>query len=150
MITWHTLLFNQLTTTELYQLLQLRVNIFVVEQNCPYEELDGKDHHTGVYHLIGKNRDNEIVATARLLPNGVSGSSVHIGRIAIDCSARGNGLGHRLVDQALAECQRLWPNQIIDISAQAHLQNFYQQHGFKSISSPYLEDGIPHIEMRKG
>ncbi|MCG9723908.1 GNAT family N-acetyltransferase [Vibrio brasiliensis] len=146
MITWQLIPFSQLTTTQLYQLIKLRVDVFVVEQTCPYPELDDKDHQNGVYHLLGYKND-QLVACARLLPKGLSYPSVSIGRVATLESQRGGGLGHQLLQQALAGCESLWPGEKIEIGAQEHLAKFYQQHGFIQTSAMYLEDDIPHIDM---
>ena len=143
MISWQLIPFNKLSTAQLYQLLRLRVDIFVVEQNCRYPELDGKDTLAGVQHLLGVS-NGEIIACARLLPAGTSFDNVSIGRIAIKKTARGNGLGHQLLRQALQQCEKLWPEQSIDIGAQQYLLSFYLQHEFKAISKLYLDDGIPH------
>ncbi|PMJ89295.1 GNAT family N-acetyltransferase [Vibrio sp. 10N.261.55.A7] len=145
-IQWLCLPFNQLTTLQLYQLLKLRVDVFVVEQNCPYPELDNKDIQDDVYHLLGYSKQ-DLVACARLLPVGISYSEVSIGRIATSEMARGNGLGNNLLSEALTQTQSLWPDQSITIGAQQHLFRFYQAHGFEQISEMYLEDGIPHIDM---
>ncbi|MDG3087015.1 GNAT family N-acetyltransferase [Vibrio hannami] len=147
MTEWKLLTFDQLNTFQLYQLLKLRVDIFVVEQTCPYPELDNKDLNEGVYQLLGY-QGGELVACARLLPQGISFDNVSIGRIATKQEARGSGLGHELMRVALQHCSELWPEQIIDIQAQEHLQAFYQQHGFIPFSESYLEDDIPHIDMR--
>ncbi|MEZ9886762.1 GNAT family N-acetyltransferase [Vibrio splendidus] len=147
MITWHSIPFSQLSTQQLYQLLRLRVDVFVVEQNCPYPELDGKDTLAGVEHLLGY-ADAELVACARLLPPGTSYDNTSIGRVATKQSARGDGLGHQLIKEALTRCEALWPSKIIDIGAQQHLENFYASHGFETISEMYLEDDIPHVDMR--
>lgn len=147
MITWQCIPFSELSTSQLYQLLKLRVDVFVVEQTCPYPELDDKDHQAGVQHLMGFIED-ELVACARLLPAGTTYDNVSIGRIATKQSARGNGLGHQLLTQSLQRCQQLWPDNTIDIGAQEHLKAFYQLHGFEQISEMYLEDDIPHIDMR--
>ncbi|EJI1277515.1 GNAT family N-acetyltransferase [Vibrio vulnificus] len=149
MIQWQLLPFAQLSNTQLYQLLKLRVDVFVVEQNCPYPELDGHDTKPGVYHLLGYQGE-ELVACSRLLPAGTTYPHASIGRVATLASARGNSLGHQLLNQALQCCDKLWPNTIIDIGAQQHLEAFYQHHGFRTVSDMYLEDGIPHIDMRKG
>ncbi len=148
MLTWITLPFTQLTTLQLYELMRLRVDVFVVEQTCPYPELDGKDTLDGVYHLLGYE-DDELVACARLLPAGTTYDNVSIGRVATKQNARGGGLGHKLLQQALAQCETLWPEQTIDIGAQEHLIQFYASHGFTVISDSYLEDGIPHVDMRR-
>ncbi|CDT27795.1 GNAT family N-acetyltransferase [Vibrio coralliirubri] len=147
MITWHSIPFSELSTQQLYQLLKLRVDVFVVEQTCPYPELDGKDTLAGVEHLLGYS-DEELVACARLLPPGTSYDNTSIGRVATKQSARGDGLGHQLIKEALRRCEALWPNTAIDIGAQQHLENFYASHGFNTISDMYLEDNIPHIDMR--
>lgn len=147
MITWHSIPFSELSTQQLYQLLKLRVDVFVVEQNCPYPELDGKDTLAGVEHLLGY-ADAELVACARLLPPGTSYDNMSIGRVATKQSARGDGLGHQLIKEALTRCEALWPNKTIDIGAQQHLENFYASHGFETISEMYLEDDIPHVDMR--
>ncbi|MEF1291249.1 GNAT family N-acetyltransferase [Vibrio sp. M260118] len=147
MITWQLKSFSQLTTHELYQLLKLRVDVFVVEQTCPYPELDNKDQQSGVHHLLGY-QDETLIACARLLPKGLSYPSVSIGRVATSETHRGGGLGHKLLEQALIECQSLWPNESIEIGAQEHLSAFYQKHGFVQTSEMYLEDDIPHIDMK--
>jgi len=147
MITWHSIPFSELSTQQLYQLLKLRVDVFVVEQNCPYPELDGKDTLAGVEHLLGY-ADAELVACARLLPPGTSYDNMSIGRVATKQSVRGDGLGHQLIKEALTRCEALWPNKTIDIGAQQHLENFYASHGFETISEMYLEDDIPHVDMR--
>ena len=147
MITWHSIPFSELSTQQLYQLLRLRVDVFVVEQTCPYPELDGKDTIAGVEHLLGYANE-ELVACARLLPPGTSYDNTSIGRVATKQSARGNGLGHQLITEALMRCETLWPKTTIDIGAQQHLEHFYANHGFKTISEMYLEDDIPHVDMR--
>lgn len=145
---WQLRTFEALSNHELYQLLKLRVDVFVVEQTCPYPELDDKDLITGVYHLLGYEQD-QLVACARLLPAGISYPSVSIGRVATHEKARGNGLGHQLLEQAIHQCQRLWPNSAIEIGAQEHLSAFYGRYGFVATSEMYLEDGIPHIDMKR-
>ncbi|MDV7105650.1 GNAT family N-acetyltransferase [Vibrio sp. TH_r3] len=147
MITWQRVPLEQLSTKQLYEILKIRVDVFIVEQNCAYPDLDGIDLLTGVYQLIGYE-DNEIVAVARLMKPGLHFSNASIGRIAVKVSARKKNLGHMLVKRALEECHILWPEQDIDIQAQEYLLNFYQQHGFKPYSESYLEDGIPHVDMR--
>ncbi len=148
MLSWQCLSFSELTTTQLYEMLKLRVDVFVVEQTCPYPELDNKDRVDGVFHLLGYQGD-ELIACARLLPKGISYSTLSIGRVVTKQSARGDGLGHKLMSQALIECQQRWPNEDITISAQQHLANYYGQHGFEQTSEMYLEDDIPHIEMKR-
>ena len=144
---WECLTFNQLNTQQLYDLLKLRVDVFVVEQYCPYEELDEKDRLANVYHLLGYD-DEHLVAYARLLPQGVSYENVSFGRVAIAQTARGKGLGQDLVATILEHCEMNWRGAAIDIGAQSYLIKFYGGVGFKAISEEYLEDDIPHIDMR--
>ena len=144
---WQCLTFSQLTTEQLYELLKLRVDVFVVEQTCPYPELDNKDRADGVYHLLGY-QDGQLLACSRLLAPGISYNNVSFGRVAIAQSARGKGLGQVLVATTLSHCQRLWPHQDITIGAQEYLLDFYQGFGFQAISAVYLEDDIPHLDMR--
>ena len=144
---WQCLPFEQLTTHQLYDLLKLRVDVFVVEQNCPYPELDNCDHLAGTHHLLGYHND-ELVAYLRLLPPGTTYANSSIGRVLTAASARGTGAGHELIQQGLEYAEQLWPNQTIDIGAQSHLQHYYRRYGFEAISDEYLEDGIPHVDMR--
>lgn len=143
---WQCLKFEQLSTIQLYELIKLRVDVFVVEQNCPYPELDNKDIKSGVYHLLGYQQ-NKLVACARLLPKGVSYDSVSIGRVATHGDYRGDGLGHQLMAEAVEQSMKIWDYPAITIGAQAHLEAFYAKHGFAKISEVYLEDDIPHIDM---
>lgn len=151
-LTWHCSPFTELTTDELYRLLQLRVNVFVVEQRCPYSELDGLDSLPGVLHLWAQRQNDdgavELLAYARLLPPGSAyPDKVAFGRVIVAANARGLGLGHQLAIKTLAILQQAYPGQICHISAQAHLQSYYQQHGFAVVGEGYLEDDIPHIGM---
>ncbi len=148
MINWQRMTFQQLTNVQLYQLLKLRVDVFVVEQNCPYPELDNKDLEQEVYQLVGFI-GQDIIACARLLPPGVSYPSASIGRVATSSQHRGGGLGHELLKQAIQNCLELWPASDIEIGAQKHLEQFYQRHGFVTTSEMYLEDDIPHIDMKR-
>ncbi|MGK0441261.1 MAG: ElaA protein [Pseudohongiellaceae bacterium] len=147
MINWQCLPFSQLSTHQLYDLLKLRVDVFVVEQNCPYHELDNKDRAEGAYHLLGVE-DDTLVAYARLLTPGISFDNASFGRVVTHSGSRGNGLGTQLLNCILEHCQQLWPNQSIDIGAQEPLKDFYGRFGFTQISNMYLDDGIPHINMR--
>ena len=123
------------------------MDVFVVEKTCPYPELDRKDSIYGVHHLLGYKND-ELIAYSRLLPKNISYPSVSIGRVATVNSHRRSGLGHKLLERALIECEKLWPTEDIEIGAQAHLESYYNQHGFERTSNTYLEDGIPHIDMK--
>lgn len=144
---WQCLPFEELTTHQLYDLMKLRVNVFVVEQNCPYPELDDNDRRAGTHHLLGYNND-QLVAYLRLLPPGTTYSNVSIGRVLTAESTRGTGAGHELLRLGLEHAERLWPDHTIDIGAQSHLQHYYARYGFEAISEEYLEDGIPHVDMR--
>ena len=148
MIQWQIKRFAELDALTLYQLLKLRVDIFVVEQSCPYPELDNKDLLNGVHHLLGYQNE-ELIACSRLLPSGISYPDVSIGRVATKREARGGGLGHQLMEQSIIHCQQLWPDCVIEIGAQAYLKDFYQQHGFVATSDIYLEDGIAHLDMKR-
>ncbi len=138
--------FADLTSLELYGILQLRSEVFVVEQNCVYQDVDGFDlnaHH--VLALI----ESQVVAYARLLPPGAKYPDASMGRVVSHASVRGTGIGKLLMHTALSHCDLLWPEAAITISAQAYLEKFYQSLGFDTQSEPYLEDDIPHIEMRR-
>lgn len=127
---------------------QTACRCFCGRADLPLPELDNKDTLNEVHHLLGY-QDGELVACARLLPAGVSYPSVSLGRVATKASARGNGLGHQLLQTALEQCQNLWPQQSIEIGAQEHLREFYARYGFVATSETYLEDGIPHIDMKR-
>ena len=137
--------FQVLTSEELYKILALRAEVFVVEQNCPYQDVDGKDLQS--IHVLGYIK-NELVAYARVLEQGISYREyASIGRIVTSPSIRGNNHGHDLVDFSIKVCQKKFPGQPIKISAQAHLEKFYNAHSFKATGEAYLEDNIPHIGM---
>ncbi|MFT4889066.1 MAG: ElaA protein [Pseudohongiellaceae bacterium] len=137
--------FSELTTIELYALLQLRSEVFVVEQNCVYQDVDGYDQIA--QHLLMYLGD-ELCAYSRLIPPGIKYESASLGRVVTRGSARGGGHGKALMKSAIAHCKRLWPQASLTISAQAYLEKFYQDIGFKVESEPYMEDDIPHIQMR--
>ncbi len=143
---WNTAKFHQLTPDQLYDILKLRVDIFVVEQKCPYPELDEKDRHVETRHMTAFD-DSGLIAYTRLLPPGLSYPDVSVGRFAVKPSARNQGTGSLLMERTLEEIDKIWPDKVIRISAQAHLREFYEKFGFIKVSDSYLEDGIPHIEM---
>lgn len=145
---WITLPFEHLSTIQLYDLLRLRTDVFVVEQQCPYHELDGHDLHPLAQHVLGYKND-KLTAYARILPPGLTYTDVSLGRVLTLKSERGNGLGHALVHKAIAEIAHFWPSHAISIGAQYHLRHFYLQYGFKETSAPYLDDGIEHIDMQR-
>lgn len=134
---------------QLYALLKLRIEVFVVEQKCPYLETDDQDLEGDTCHLMAW-REGELVAYLRLLDPESQGGDVVIGRVVIAPSARGEGLGHSLMVQGLAQAEKHWPGVPVYLSAQAHLQAYYARHGFAVAGEQYLEDDIPHIGMRRG
>jgi len=151
--TWQAKQFTQLSLDQLYDLLKLRIDVFVVEQSCYYPDLDSEpnqlDRHQDTIHLLGY-QNNRLVAYLRVLARGQSYQEhVSIGRVAISTSARGQGLGHELITESLKLCQQHFAEQSIKISAQEHLVGLYQQHGFTQVSAMYLEDDIPHVAMLK-
>mgnify|MGYP000114947440 CR=1 FL=1 len=144
---WQIKKFSELSTNELYALIKLRIDVFIVEQTCYYPELDNLDQHPETLHLLSFEND-ELLAYLRILPKSTRYIEyVSIGRVVIKESARGRGLGHQLIDKALAVCSQAFPKQSIKISAQAHLEKYYQAHGFTRVTGIYLEDDIPHIGM---
>ena len=143
-ITWRSVPFAALTITELYDVLQLRTEVFVMEQAGIYQDMDGSDH--AAVHLLG-TVDGGLVAYARCFPPGVKFTEASIGRVITRQILRGSGQGHELMRQAIACVVRHWGAQPIRIGAQARLEKFYLQHGFAKAGDPYIEDGIPHVEM---
>ena len=141
---WIIKTFDELTTYELYDIIKERVNVFVVEQNCPYPECDNKDLKS--YHLCGKE-DNKIVAYLRILPPGVSYKEVSIGRVLVNEDYRRRRLASKLMKRAIKFIEDELDEDIIRISAQEYLLSFYKNLGFSTVSETYLEDGIPHVEM---
>ncbi|WP_434990910.1 GNAT family N-acetyltransferase [Xanthomonas melonis] len=144
---WHSLRFSQLDSAQLYALLKLRTDVFVVEQQCPYPELDGKDTEPDVLHLLGTTDTAELAAYLRVLPPGLSYPEPSIGRVVIGPPFRGSGLAHALLREGIRLAHAHWPACAIQLGAQTHLQSFYATHGFAPASAPYLEDGIPHLDM---
>lgn len=147
-ITWLTQHHSTLSTHELYALLALRTQVFVVEQNCPYLEVDGLDLLGDTCHLLAWQGD-DLLAYLRLLDPAQHAGEVVIGRVVIAPHARGGGLGHELMERALLACAERWPGLSIYLSAQAHLQGYYGRYGFAPVGDVYLEDDIPHIGMRR-
>lgn len=137
--------FEALSTTELYAALQLRSEVFVVEQNCVYQDLDGKD--LKALHLIGTLEDH-VVAYARLFQQGEYFENASIGRVVVAEKHRDKNLGHELMREAISGIEKHFGKKAITISAQLYLQKFYEFHGFERTSEMYLEDDIPHIEMK--
>jgi ElaA protein len=137
--------FDELTSHELYSILQLRNEVFVVEQNCVYQDADNKDQAS--YHFTGWMNDR-LIAYTRLLPRGIAYNEyVSIGRVVTSPSERGNGIGKELVQRAIEQLNNLFESVPIKIGAQIYLKKFYSEFGFQQTSDIYLEDGIEHIEM---
>ena len=139
---------DDLGKEQLYAILELRSEVFVVEQKCAYQDVDGQDLSGDTLHVMGW-QDDKLVAYARLLDPESQGGDVVIGRVIIAPQGRGQKLGHRLLEVALESIEEYWSGQPIFMSAQAHLQSFYEQHGFRAEGETYLEDDIPHIGMRR-
>lgn len=146
-IQWQCLPFAQLSSNQLYQLLQLRADVFVVEQNCAYQDLDGRDQHPQALHLFNRPTQQEISAYARILPPGLVFEGVAIGRVVVTVNARGQGLGKTLMMEAIAVARKQWGQVAIEISAQVQWLDFYRSLGFMEQGESYLEDNIPHIHM---
>ena len=144
MIAWKFVAFDGLTLRELYDLLQLRTEVFTVEQNCVFQDIDGADDQA--MHLLG-TQNKQLVAYARCFPAGVKFAEASIGRVVTRSLARGSGLGHLLIQQAVSSVCGLWGPQPIRIGAQARLKAYYSGHGFVDVGVPYIEDGIDHLEM---
>ncbi|GAA5662789.1 GNAT family N-acetyltransferase [Brucella intermedia] len=136
---------DNLTPRALYAMLKLRVDVFVVEQKCPYPEIDGKDFEA--FHLRIVDGE-ELAASLRVLPPEQDGKPVKIGRVVVAPDYRGYKLGHRLMKEAIEFAQARFPGTAIELGGQSHLQKFYGSFGFEAISDEYLEDGIPHVDMR--
>ena len=134
--------FKELTLHELYSFLKLRVDIFVVEQNCPYPELDGADEKA--IHLYIKE-DDAVIAYLRIIPSKTG--TARIGRVVTKIEHRGKGLSSQLMKRAMEYIREHYPEDTMILSAQEHLQDYYGSFGFKAVSEVYLEDGIPHVDM---
>lgn len=138
--------FDELTVWELYDLMQLRQKVFVVEQNCPYLDADDSDQPS--WHLMGRDTTGQLCCYARLLPPGISYPDyASIGRVISSPAARGTGAGKLLMQQSIAACRRLFGDAPVKIGAQSYLLRFYESFGFRSTGEEYLEDGIPHTKM---
>lgn len=148
-IKWLYKRFNELNNVELYELLRLRSDVFVVEQNCIYADLDNKDTSDDVIHILAYAiNSDEIVACARCLAPSISYNGCSIGRVAVHRSYRGEGIARTLMNNAINTCQAQWPKTEIEIGAQLYLQSFYESVGFEQSSEPYDEDGIMHLDMK--
>ena len=143
-IRWIWKAFNELTASEVYTILCVRQEVFVLEQACLYLDADGKDRKS--FHLMGFDEE-DLVAYARIVEPGISYKEVSIVRILTAQKARGTGVGLALMQEALSRIEQHYGNVPVRISAQSYLLNFYQKFGFQSTGKEYLEDEIPHTEM---
>ena len=144
-IRWDIKKFEELSTTELYRIMQLRLEVFSVEQNCAYQDADGKDFNC--FHLSGFNDANDLVVYSRIVPPGISFKEVSIGRVISSQKARGTGAGKELLKKSMEFIKQQFGNLPIRIGAQCYLIKFYSSFGFEISGEEYLEDNIPHIEM---
>lgn len=142
---WYLKTFEALTVHELYAILQLRSKVFVVEQNCPYQDMDDTDKKA--LHLFTL-KDDKAIAYARLIPPGISYEQASIGRVVVDPDQRGITLGKALMNEAILRTREKFNAGAITISAQLYLLKFYNELGFKETGDTYLEDNIPHVKMK--
>lgn len=142
---WQIKHYRDLSLNEFHDIIALRIQAFVVEQNCPYQDLDGKDKKC--YHAFCRDGKGNIISTARIVPPGLIYDSAAIGRVVIQEEFRGSGIGHDLIQECMNFCHLEFGNAAIRVSAQKHLENYYEKHHFVSTGKEYAEDGIPHVEM---
>ncbi len=145
-INWEFNDFSELTLESLYDIMRLRQEVFILEQNCPYLDADGKDIKS--YHLLGY-LNSELVAYLRIVKPGISFDELSFGRILTSKKIRGNGVGKLLMEEGIKQSKIIYGNFPNRISAQKYLKKFYNKFGFKETGKEYLEDGIPHVEMIK-
>lgn len=159
MLEWRVKTFSELSVHELYEFLRLRVDIFIVEQQAPYSDLDGKDTHPETRHVMGFDGDN-LVAYSRLMPQGLgypaevlefvnaNDRDVSIGRVIIAKSHRGQGIGHDLMVLSFTTIREVYPEDSIFISSQEHLRDYYGAYGFNVFTDRYYEDGCTMLGLR--
>src|SRR5215813_10385542 len=143
MINWSFKKFDNLSPNELYSVLQLRNEVFVVEQNCVFQDADNKDQAS--YHLMGW-KDQNLIAYSRIIPAGIAYDVASIGRVVTSPLVRKNGAGKMLMEESLAAVKKIFGNVPIKLGAQLYLKDFYESFGFNQSGPIYLEDGIQHIE----
>jgi ElaA protein len=149
MLRFSCLPFHDLSPAELYDIMALRQEVFIVEQNCPYLDADGKDPAS--WHLMGRDEQGRLLCYTRLLPEGISYEGyVSIGRVVSSPLARGTGAGRTVMLRSIEVCRHLFGEKPIKIGAQTYLLQFYESLGFVSTGEEYLEDGIPHTSMVRG
>lgn len=144
MISWEWKHFGALSGAEVYEIIARRQDVFILEQTCLYPDLDDLDQDA--WHLLGR-KEGKLVAYLRCLAPGAKYSEMSLGRVLTTMDARGGGSGRQLLEQGIAHAERQFPGQRIRIGAQQHLERFYASFGFETISEPYDEDGIMHIDM---
>jgi ElaA protein len=138
--------YKELSTDELYSIIKLRIEVFSVEQNCPYQDLDGRDQQS--WHLMVLNPNNELIGYLRLLPKGLAYAEyASIGRVVTAKSVRMQGIGKLVMQAGIDHAKELFGNVPLKISAQAYLRGFYTSFGFVPTGEEYMEDNIPHIGM---
>ncbi|MFD0977251.1 GNAT family N-acetyltransferase [Salinimicrobium gaetbulicola] len=138
--------FEELNLHELYEVLQLRAEVFVVEQNCVYQDIDGKDEKA--LHVLGFE-NGTLLAYTRIFPPGIYFTEAAIGRVVVKSSSRKNKFGHDIMKASIEAIEERFDTSNIKLSAQTYLTKFYESHGFEQVGEGYLEDGIPHIAMIK-
>lgn len=144
MLTIITRTFSELTNSQLYKILRLRSAVFVVEQDCVYQDIDNKDQHA--LHVIGI-KNNKVVAYTRIFKPGDYFSQASIGRVVVSKNERSHGYGHQIMEDSIQTIKKTFKETAIKISAQVYLKDFYTSLGFQRVGNTYLEDGIPHIAM---
>lgn len=148
MIEWQWCSYEELTRDTLFEIIKVRQEVFIVEQNCAYQDVDDLDRFS--WHLIGWRKDSageKLVAYLRVVFPGKKYLEPAIGRVVTAPSVRGTGLGYELTQEAISRVRQIYPNTDIRISAQQYLEGFYSKFGFEKVGNPYDEDGIRHIEM---
>ncbi len=146
MLSWVLKKFDELTLNELYAILQLRNEVFAIEQNCVYPDLDNKDQPA--YHLMGWSND-KLIAYTRIIPPGIAHPEPSIGRVVTSPSVRGEGIGRQLMERSIEHIYNIYGKTPVRIGAQVYLKKFYTDLGFLQDGDVYLEDGIEHVEMVK-
>lgn len=144
-LSWQCSAFNDLTPHQLYAVLQARTEVFVMEQQCLFQDMDGKD--AACHHLIGWTADQQVAAYVRIVPPGLAFAEASIGRVLTTKIGRGTGTGKILLLKGIQQTHALYPTHNIRIGAQQYLEQFYASFGFLTVSGMYLEDDIPHVEM---
>ena len=144
---WRVCTLAELSAGDVLDIMELRSVVFVVEQDCVYQDPGDEDRHMETRHQMLRNAKGELIAYARLLPPGLDGAEPAIGRVICAAGERGRGLGHELMECAIEWVERLWPAMSIRLHAQTYLLDFYGRHGFVAQGEPYLLDGLDHQEM---